>query len=71
MSSVRTPTLFLVITLFDFNFTPCKGFIGVETTLFLLEAAAYETEIACLDLLLLLFFGGGAWEGDLLGIFAD
>lgn len=54
VSSVQNPTLFLVVTLFDFHFTPFKGFIEVETAFFLFEAAANETEVAYLDLSLLL-----------------
>jgi len=54
VSSIQIPRLFLVVTLFDFHFTPFKGFIGLETALFLFEAAANETEVAYLDLSLFL-----------------
>lgn len=58
LSSVQNPRLFLVVTLFDFHFTPFKGFIEVETAFFLFEAAANATEVAYLDPSLLLLSGG-------------
>ena len=54
VSSVQNPRLFLVVTLSDFHFTPFKGFIEVETAFFLFKGAANETEVAYLDLSLLL-----------------
>lgn len=57
VSLVQNPRLFLVVTLFDFHFTRYKGFTKVETAFFLIEGAANETEVAYLDLSLLLLLG--------------